>query len=49
MTEPPDLTQYSTALQGWNHLTQVLGIWIPARLKTTRQARLGIRRLRTHR
>jgi len=45
--EQPDLSKFSTGLTGWHHLTTVLGIYIPRRLKTTRQARLGLRRLRT--
>jgi len=45
--DQPDLSKFSTGLTGWNHLTAVLGIWIPRRLKQTRHARLGIRRLRT--
>ena len=50
MTQPqPDLSKFGTGLSGWNHLTQVLGIWIPARLKITANARQGIRKLRTGR
>ena len=46
MSQPQAPEQNITAHQGWNRLTEVLRVWVPARLYHTAQFRKGIRSLR---